>query len=230
MACLKRRYTFSSNYRSCRLISLNCQVFRLPNVCRKKYNGAMDPQNQLRHNPRDRLPPADETPHDASQASGSQSCPSAGAHGAAGETRSAGGPIGGQRIEEEIAHLVFELAGRSKARVGTLLTQLDLTVPQAWLLLSLDRPLSMGEVASRVRADPSTVTWLVDRLEARGLLERRPHAGDRRVKQLVLTAEGGRVREHLHSVFADVPGLSALSPVQLQTLHDLLRRAVGGCS
>lgn len=162
----------------------------------------------------------------ATPSSGEKPCPSQ----PAPAERVMFGPIGGSRVEEEIAQSVFELAGRFRSRVGGLLAQLDLTVPQAWLLLSLDQPLAMGEVASRVRADPSTVTWLVDRLEARGLLERRPHPRDRRVKHLVLTAEGIQVRARLHAVFADVPGLGALSPMELQTLRDLLRRAIGGCS
>lgn len=126
--------------------------------------------------------------------------------------------------------MVFGLGQRFRAHVGALLTQLDLTLPQAWLLMNLDGPVPMGEVANRVRADPSTITWLVDRLEARGLLERRPHPSDRRVKHLVLTPQGERLRERLHAVFADVPGLSALSPTQLQALRDLLRQAVGGCA
>lgn len=176
--------------------------------------------SDTRHQQHDTLPPTDDAT--TSAAPGAASCASDGAQPPSVTTN-------GRRIEEEIAQLVFELGARFRAHVGALLAQLDLTVPQAWLLLSLDGPLSMGEVASRVRADPSTVTWIVDRLEARGLLERRPHPTDRRIKQLVLTPEGVLVREQLHAVFADVPGLSALSPSQLQALSDLLRQAVGGC-
>jgi DNA-binding MarR family transcriptional regulator len=178
---------------------------------------------------RQQLQPFPSTPDRATragQAVGASSCPSRSSVG----TQLPVAATGDRRIEEEIAQLVFALSGRFKARVGALLAQFDLTVPQAWLLLSLDGPLSMGEVAARLCADPSTVTWIADRLEARSLLERRPHPTDRRVKQLVLTPQGTIVRERLHAVLADVPGLSALSATELQALRDLLRRAVGGCS
>ncbi len=171
------------------------------------------------------LPAAPERAPRAGQAAAASACAARGS----GATQPPVGAIGDRHIEEEIAQLVFALAGRFKARVGVLLAQLDLTVPQAWLLLSLDAPLSMGEVAARVRTDPSTVTWIADRLEARGLLERCAHPSDRRVKQLVLTPQGAQVRERLHAVFADVPGLSALSAAELQALRDLLRRAIGSC-
>lgn len=188
----------------------------------------MDAPDETRHNLRDTYLAADE-PLIARELSGEQPCPSQAEPDDTRDSQLPAGQIGDRQLEEEIAQLVFALAGRFRSRVGILLTQLDLTVPQAWLLLSLDQPRAMGEVANRVRSDPSTVTWLVDRLEARGLLTRCSQSSDRRVKRLVLTPEGERMREHLHAVFADVPGLAALSPVQLQTLHDLLRRAVGGC-
>lgn len=53
---------------------------------------------------------------------------------------------------------------------------------------------TMGSLAEEWKCDASTATWIVDRLEAKGLVERRPHASDRRVKLVVLTAAGARLK------------------------------------
>ena len=64
-------------------------------------------------------------------------------------------------------------------------------------LLEPERPLPMGRLAETLGCDASNVTGLVDRLEARGLLQRQPSAEDRRVKVLRLTTTGSRVRGQL---------------------------------
>ena len=68
---------------------------------------------------------------------------------------------------------------------------------KALLELRPELPRSMGALAETLRCDASNATWLVDRLEERGLVERRPLPGDRRVKTVVLTDHGVHTREHL---------------------------------
>jgi DNA-binding MarR family transcriptional regulator len=64
-------------------------------------------------------------------------------------------------------------------------------------LIEPDRPLPMGRLADTLGCDASNVTGLVDRLEARGLVQRRPAADDRRVKVIQLTPAGSRLRAQL---------------------------------
>jgi MarR family transcriptional regulator, organic hydroperoxide resistance regulator len=64
-------------------------------------------------------------------------------------------------------------------------------------LIEPQRPLPMGRLAETLGCDASNVTGLVDRLEARGLVQRRPAVEDRRVKVIQLTAVGSRVRGQL---------------------------------
>ncbi|MBZ9641525.1 MarR family winged helix-turn-helix transcriptional regulator [Streptomyces sp. PSKA30] len=101
-----------------------------------------------------------------------------------------------------------------------------LTGAQAKLLslLSLE-PLPMRKLAHKLRCEPSNVTGIVDRLEARGLVERRPDPADRRVKLAVATDEGRRVARSLRESlrFAREP-LAGLSEEERLTLRDLLRR------
>jgi DNA-binding MarR family transcriptional regulator len=66
---------------------------------------------------------------------------------------------------------------------------------------------------------PAQATWLVDRLEERGLAERRTPPNDRRVKTVVLTPLGIRTRERLRESFYDPP--AALMDVDVSSLESL---------
>lgn len=106
-----------------------------------------------------------------------------------------------------------------------ILSELDLSPPQAWALRSLETPLPMGELADRLLCDASYVTGIADALEEAGLAERRPDPRDRRVKQIALTDEGRalnveisrRMRER-HPLFV------SLGTDDLMVLRDLLRK------
>ena len=83
----------------------------------------------------------------------------------------------------------------------------------------------MRDLADRWRCDPSYVTSLADVLEARGLVERRPHPSDRRIKMIALTPKGTDVRDRAFDRLADrLPAMSALTAAEQRTLRDLLRR------
>src|ERR1700756_5444866 len=64
----------------------------------------------------------------------------------------------------------------------------DMTRAQGVILVRLERQpgISQNEMAAICEVEPITVGRLVDRLEARGLIERRPDPGDRRVRRLHL--------------------------------------------
>src|SRR5207244_7686400 len=68
---------------------------------------------------------------------------------------------------------------------------------KALSLLDPDEPRPMRAMADSLACDASMVTWLVDRLEERGLVERKTSPADRRVKTLVLTPRGIRTRNRL---------------------------------
>jgi DNA-binding MarR family transcriptional regulator len=79
----------------------------------------------------------------------------------------------------------------------------------------------MGACASELGCDASTATWLVDRLEDRGLVERRPSTTDRRVKAVVLTQRGAKVRAQLQKHYSEPP--AALLDLDQEVLEDMLR-------
>ncbi len=130
---------------------------------------------------------------------------------------------------QEAWGLFFQLALRNRARLLEALDALGLTFPQAHLLrlLTPDQPRPMNDVAIRLVCDASNVTGLADRLEARGLIERRSAQHDRRVKVLALTQAGEQVREQVIQVMQEPPAaFAALPAADLRTIRDILRRAL----
>ena len=94
--------------------------------------------------------------------------------------------------------------------------------------LDTDVPLPMHELATRLRCDNSNVTGIVDRLEQRGLVERRPFDQDRRVKHIVLTAHGEEIRDGVRERLSEAPELLRRMPREDQeALREILRRAFG---
>ena len=109
------------------------------------------------------------------------------------------------------------------------MAEFDLSEAQgrALSLLEPGRPLAMSELAEALSCDASNVTGIVDRLEARGLIERRPAEHDRRVKMLVVTEQGAELRRRaLERFFEPPPAIAALSAADQRTLRDILRRAL----
>jgi DNA-binding MarR family transcriptional regulator len=83
----------------------------------------------------------------------------------------------------------------------------------------------MRALADTWRCDASTVTWIVDRLEKQGFVERRAHESDRRVKVVVLSPSGTELRARLLEMFYEPPAvLSELSGADLDALHRLSGR------
>jgi MarR family transcriptional regulator, organic hydroperoxide resistance regulator len=120
----------------------------------------------------------------------------------------------------------FELVS---AHFAAAIAEVDLAPAQARALheLDLERPISMRELAERLKSDPSNVTGLIDRLEARGLVERRPDPRDRRIKGLALTAAGARLRARLFArLYSAPPAVAALGEGDQRALHDVLQRVL----
>src|SRR5471032_1524517 len=92
--------------------------------------------------------------------------------------------------------LLMQLFFAQRANLPPLAAELELSPAQCHVLHLIEpgRPIPMGRLAETLSCDASNVTGLVDRLESRGLVRRRPSAEDRRVKVLALTPSGSRLR------------------------------------
>jgi DNA-binding MarR family transcriptional regulator len=129
----------------------------------------------------------------------------------------------------EAQRLFFELGMTQRTRAIARLATLGLTFPQAHALrlLEPDAPVPMRSLAELLVCDASNVTGIADRLEARGLVERRSDEHDRRIKVLALTPRGTEMRERVLEVMTQPPpAMLALPEADQRALRDILRRAL----
>jgi len=133
-------------------------------------------------------------------------------------------PLLDQLVEQ--AYTFSAAIGRWSA---TILAELELTEALGdvlWQLGAVGEAVPMRDLAGRLQCDPSNVTFLADRLEERGLIERRPDLSDRRVKLLALTTAGLAVRTRIVQAAATRSPLARLSPADQQRLCRLLDKCL----
>src|SRR5688500_18928542 len=92
----------------------------------------------------------------------------------------------------EAWELLFQLFPDIRGSMLAVWADSDLTPAQGRLLqyLDPDTPVPMTALASIHCCDASNITGLVDKLEARGLIERTANPADRRVKMIAVTRAG----------------------------------------
>lgn len=134
-----------------------------------------------------------------------------------------------ERVERgEPAFLLAQLGAHAASKFAERLKVLDLTPADAGILrlLRVASGLSQQELAGTLRIHPSRLVAILDNLEKRGCLERRPNPDDRRLYSLHLTKGGeealGRIgkvaREHKDAL------LAALGDEERNALGSLLLR------
>lgn len=105
-----------------------------------------------------------------------------------------------------------------------LLQALNLTYPQylAMLVLWEGDGITVGELSQHLLTDPGSVTPLLKRLEAEGLLTRTRSSQDERVVHLHLTEKGRALQEQALSVPACILKATAQQPAELMELKNEL--------
>jgi DNA-binding MarR family transcriptional regulator len=129
---------------------------------------------------------------------------------------------------EEAWALLWSIMQANKRRMIEMARELDFSPVQLHLLRLLEPGVEtpMRALAQQLFCDPSNVTGIVDRLEGRGLIERRSLETDRRVKIIRLTPEGQRVRAEVVERMTSPPEeIAALSLESQLALRDALREA-----
>jgi MarR family transcriptional regulator, organic hydroperoxide resistance regulator len=123
--------------------------------------------------------------------------------------------------------LLVQFFFAQRAHLPPLAAELELSPAQCHVLhlIAPGRPVPMGQLAETLACDASNVTGLVDRLESRGLVRRRPLETDRRVKVLDLTPAGSRLRGVLlDRMTTPPPALARLSASERRALVKILAR------
>ncbi|CAL9332440.1 Organic hydroperoxide resistance transcriptional regulator [Streptomyces sp. enrichment culture] len=125
--------------------------------------------------------------------------------------------------------LCFALYAASRAVTGLYrpkLESLGLTYPQYLVLLALwDRDeLSVKELGAALQLDYGTLTPLLKRLEAGGLLRRERRPDDERTVILTLTEEGAALRERASSIPSEIGEAMGLETDEFEQMRATLRR------
>ncbi|MDT0303812.1 MarR family winged helix-turn-helix transcriptional regulator [Streptomonospora wellingtoniae] len=125
--------------------------------------------------------------------------------------------------------LCFAVYAASRAMTGLyreLLDGLGLTYPQylAMLVLWERGDLTVKELGARLRLDSGTLSPLLRRLEAGGLVRRSRQDGDERVVHITLTGKGTRLREQAAGIPAQVLDAAGVTAAQAAELRRTLER------
>lgn len=100
---------------------------------------------------------------------------------------------------------------------------------RALAMLDVESGRTMRSLAEAWECDASNATWIVNRLETLGLAERRIGPHDRRVKLVVLTAKGRKMKADLLQEFHAPPAeLLALDREELDVLQRVLTKLTSG--
>ncbi|MEV5537835.1 MarR family transcriptional regulator [Saccharopolyspora shandongensis] len=135
-------------------------------------------------------------------------------------------PSASSQIDRDVCKLVHQFAQTLDVHVRRVSEELGLTASQVVALRELSEPITARELAARMSCEASNATFVLDRLEQQGLVERRPHPTDRRAKQIVLTPAGRRSRTTVVRRLSTQSPLTPLSAAQQETLRELLQALV----
>ncbi|MBS0524262.1 MAG: winged helix-turn-helix transcriptional regulator [Proteobacteria bacterium] len=129
------------------------------------------------------------------------------------------------------SYLVRRLLHAFADHYEPLFAPVDITYPQ-WTILMLlygDMARTSADMARQMSHDAGAMTRLVDQLEKRGLLRRRRDTADRRIVNLVLTADGRALADSLKSRVVDFLNVALVdfSNEELRTWVKLTTRMIG---
>jgi DNA-binding MarR family transcriptional regulator len=133
------------------------------------------------------------------------------------------------QLEAELAFLLMALVERQRGNFFSVVARHELSPPQWGALKELlfAGPMPMRQLAEHMSCDASNITGISDRLEVRGLLERRSDPQDRRVKTLALTEAGRRLATSVLDELVSGGWAAVLTEQEKQILHGLLVKVVG---
>ena len=131
-------------------------------------------------------------------------------------------------VADSVGYLLHQVVGSMRRQVAAGMAEHELTAAQWYPLWKLKRdgPGTAQELARDMDVDAGAITRLIDRLAAKGLVERLRSSTDRRVVTLSLTAAGDAVAGHVPGVLASVNNayLRGFSDAEWHTLKQLLRK------
>ena len=136
-------------------------------------------------------------------------------------------------MEQAITHLedqvCFALYTASRAVTNLyrpMLDELGLTYPQYLVMLVLweRKSITVKDLSAALRLDTGTLSPLLKRMEANGLVRRRRRRDDERSVEITLTEAGAALQGKAHSVPGRLARALELASEELVALRETLRR------
>lgn len=132
-------------------------------------------------------------------------------------------------LENQVCFAIVTAARNVVSIYRPILEPLGLTHPQYLVMLALweRAPRALGELAAELALEPASLSPLVKRLEAQGLVRRARSSADERVLEIVLTDEGAALRQRAITVPRQVMAAVGLDEGALGALRDALHPFAG---
>lgn len=132
------------------------------------------------------------------------------------------------RLDQQLCFALYSASGLMTKLYRPLLDPLGLTYPQYLAMLALweHAPSTVGALGAALGLDSATLTPLLKRLEAGGLVTRRRDAADERRVLVEPTAKGHALRGRMKEVSAGLACSMPLEPGELKALHATVSRLV----
>lgn len=130
----------------------------------------------------------------------------------------------GPRLDEQLCFALYSASRAVTAAYRPLLEPLDLTYPQYLVLLVLweEEPCTVGHLGERLYLDSGTLSPLLKRLEAAGLVLRRRSDLDERRVEITLTPNGRALEERAACIPERLLEADDSAATDLASLRDAL--------
>ncbi|MCP3804042.1 MarR family winged helix-turn-helix transcriptional regulator [Allokutzneria sp. A3M-2-11 16] len=135
-------------------------------------------------------------------------------------------------LERQVC-FALSVASRSVVAIyRPLLEPMGLTHPQYLVMLALwqHAPLSVKDLSGMLQLDPGTLSPLLKRLEAGGLVRRERDSRDERSLAVTLTAAGRELRAEAEKIPPAVVARLGMPVEELESLHEALTRVIAAAS
>ncbi|MET8446751.1 MarR family transcriptional regulator [Streptomyces sp. NPDC005209] len=144
---------------------------------------------------------------------------------ATGESKPARSKPGSLLLEDQLCFALYAASRAVTVRYRPLLDELGLTYPQYLVMLALweKDPVSVGDLGAALQLESSTLSPLLKRLEAKGLVLRARRTDDERSVDIHLTEAGADLREKARTVPLAIGDAMNLTPAEDATAKQLLR-------
>ena len=132
------------------------------------------------------------------------------------------------KLENQMCFPLYACSKEVVRRYTPYLDKLGLTYTQYLVMLALWEygPTTVGELGERLYLDSGTLTPLLKKMEAKGLLERKRNAGDERRVTIELTDEGVALKERARDVPLSMGACVGITPGEGAELVRLLQKVL----